>query len=102
MIRRPPRSTLFPTRRSSDLGRLVDRLGGVRRRDVGLGQGDTVVAAEIGRPALGAVGGIACGPSKVGVLIDELMGGDGVGGLGSGIALDQEKIPGSAVDCGAR
>src|SRR5438876_884450 len=26
MIRRPPRSTLFPTRRSSDLGALTDRL----------------------------------------------------------------------------
>src|SRR2546423_11889669 len=31
MIRRPPRSTLFPTRRSSDLPDLVHRHGGRRR-----------------------------------------------------------------------
>src|SRR5438034_7338376 len=31
MIRRPPRSTLFPTRRSSDLGRAVEDPGQDRR-----------------------------------------------------------------------
>src|SRR5436190_11253759 len=32
MIRRPPRSTLFPSRRSSDLGRLSSGLQRLRRR----------------------------------------------------------------------
>src|SRR5438046_6977667 len=40
MFRRPPRSTLFPTRRSSDLGlrlaRLVHNARAARRRDVAL------------------------------------------------------------------
>src|SRR2546426_860232 len=41
MIRRPPRSTLFPTRRSSDLGAVVlgpDALEAVRRDGVHVGQ----------------------------------------------------------------
>src|SRR5690349_23249941 len=35
MIRRPPRSTLFPTRRSSDLSR-IHRLGGKMKKLCGL------------------------------------------------------------------
>src|SRR5438309_2939276 len=59
MLRRPPRSTLFPTRRSSDLVDAVDR-GGVQRiardqmdRVDAVGQGDPPVSAGQPGPAQG-------------------------------------------------
>src|SRR2546426_9116134 len=55
MIRRPPRSTLFPTRRSSDL-QAGDRsvhlaLPGVRRRDAARARGDRRLV-RLGRHAV--------------------------------------------------
>src|SRR5688572_31964191 len=50
MIRRPPRSTLFPTRRSSDLdGGPLRIIGGCARADLVL---DQRLALEIGRARL--------------------------------------------------
>src|SRR5690349_22600437 len=57
MIRRPPRSTLFPTRRSSDLGELqraADRLARVGDDDV-----DAAVGREEGGGQRGAGGAVA-------------------------------------------
>src|SRR5688572_32802509 len=58
MIRRPPRSTLFPTRRSSDL--IAVALAGMasesafsREKLVAARPGETVVVGQIGRACVG-------------------------------------------------
>src|SRR5256885_16738911 len=53
MIRRPPRSTLFPTRRSSDLQRVAQHAQAVQRvvhhkDDVGVVRGVAGVSAAVG------------------------------------------------------
>src|SRR5690242_21196108 len=47
MIRRPPRSTLFPTRRSSDLAALGDVLDVRRDKLQGLRRGDAPKTGEL-------------------------------------------------------
>src|SRR5256885_8453627 len=57
MIRRPPRSTLFPTRRSSDLVREIDRLN-IRRASI---LAMRRALARLGlEPALVLVDGLPC------------------------------------------
>src|SRR5688572_5556164 len=103
MIRRPPRSTLFPTRRSSDLTRLDRLIGHHRERSLERG---VFGYHQAKLPRRSLLGGVRAFPGAHERLFGR-RGGNGLGGRGLGGHRSREKDEksqgahwGSLVDAG--